>query len=104
MYHSCLHPALCRWKSSLYTTRAPLYLLKWLSVDPQMSNSLANVSSSRPPRLSGACRAGATLPECGGGTPREVATSGVGAGAHVAAGLLWKLFGGLCIAAAMLML
>lgn len=34
-----------RWKASLYTTRAPLYLQKWISADPQLSRSLANYTS-----------------------------------------------------------
>lgn len=80
-----------RWKASLYTSRAPLYLLKWISADPQLARSLANYSSR--PRLAVGCTDGSA--QCGGGL--GAVASGVDASGHTSAGLLLlKLVGILC--------
>jgi hypothetical protein len=84
-----------RWKASLYTTRAPLYLQKWIAADPQLSRSLADYTS-RPPAAVSNARAGAGAAGAAGGGDNARA-NGVGPSSHTASGMLLKLVGIVCV-------
>lgn len=84
-----------RWKASLYTTRAPLYLQKWISADPQLSRSLANYTSRPPAAISNALGAAGAAGAVNGG--ENARGNGVGLSSLTASGMLVRFVVAICI-------